>query len=79
MFPGGYAGVGGLITYGTSADDMFPKMAGYVDRILKGSRPGDLPIEVVRRRELIINLQTARKIGVTVPSEIVKQSDRVID
>ena len=78
MFPGGYANAGGLITYGTSADDMFPRMAGYVDKILKGANPGDLPIEVITRRELIVNLRTAHDIGVTIPSKIIRRADRVI-
>jgi putative ABC transport system substrate-binding protein len=79
MFPGGYANAGGMLTYGTSADDMFPRMAGYVDKILKGANPGDLSIEVIRRRELIVNLKTAREIGVTIPSEVVSRADRVIE
>jgi putative ABC transport system substrate-binding protein len=79
MFGGGYANAGGLITYGTSGEDMFPRMAGYVDKILKGANPGDLPIDVVIRRELIVNLRTAREIGVTIPPEVVRRADRVIE
>jgi putative ABC transport system substrate-binding protein len=79
MFPGGYANAGGLISFGTSADDMFPRMAGYVDRILKGANPGELSIEVITRRELIVNVRTAREIGVALPSEVVRRADHVIE
>jgi putative ABC transport system substrate-binding protein len=79
MFPGGYSNAGGLITYGTSGEDMFPRMAGYVDKILKGANPGELSIEVITRRELIVNVKTAREIGVTIPSEVIRRADRVIE
>jgi ABC-type uncharacterized transport system substrate-binding protein len=53
-------------------------MAAYVDRILKGTKPGELPIEVITRRELIFNLKTAREIGVTIPRELLKRAYRVL-
>ena len=77
MFPGGWAN-DGLITYGTSILDATPQIPGYVDKILKGAEPGELPIEVITRRELIINLKTAQEIGVTIPSDLLKLADRVI-
>ncbi len=60
---------GGLIAYGTSLREAAKHMAVYTDKILKGVRPGDLPIEVALRHELVINLRTARRFGITVPLE----------
>ena len=77
MFPGGWAN-DGLITYGTSILDATPRIPGYVDKILKGANPGELPIAVITRRELIVNLKTAREIGVTIPPDLLKRADRVI-
>jgi putative ABC transport system substrate-binding protein len=80
MFLGGrrMAGAGGLIAYGTGLLDTLPRIPVYVDKILKGAKPADLPIEVVTRHVLIINLKTAREIGVTIPSELLKQADQVL-
>ena len=69
---------GGLIEYGTSLIEVSRRMATYVDRILKGAKPADLPIEVVIRQELIVNLRTAQEIGITIPPEVLKRADRVI-
>ncbi len=77
MFPGGSEN-DGLVTYGTSINNAVPRIAGYVDKILKGAKPGDLPIEVVTRRELIFNLKTAREVGVTIPPEMLKRANRVL-
>ena len=78
MFPGDRADAGGLIAYGTSVDEAARNMAGYVDKILKGAKPGDLAVEVLTRHRLIINLKTAREIGVTIPPQVLKRADQVI-
>jgi putative tryptophan/tyrosine transport system substrate-binding protein len=69
---------GGLFAYGTSLREAAKHVAGYVDKVLKGARPGDLPIEAALSHELIVNLQTARALGVTVPPELLKRADQVI-
>jgi putative ABC transport system substrate-binding protein len=53
-------------------------MAAYVDKVLKGAKPAELPVETVKPYELIVNLKTAREIGLTIPPEVVKRADRVI-
>lgn len=68
-----------LIAYGSSFLDAVHRMAGMVDRILKGSKPADLPIEVVTRHRLVINLKFARAIDLSIPSEILTRADRVVD
>ncbi len=78
MFPSDWADAGGLIAYGTSILEAAGRMAAYVDKILKGAKPGDLPVEVLTRQRLIINLKTAREIGLTIPSEVLKRADQVI-
>lgn len=70
---------GGLITFGTSQVQSIRRMATYVDRILKGARPADLPVERVAPYELVINLKTARAIGVQIPASVVARADRVIE
>ena len=77
MFPGGWDNQG-LITYGTSINDAVPRIPTYVDKILKGAKPGELAIEVVARPELVVNLKTARDIGVSIPPELIKRASRVI-
>lgn len=78
MFPAGWPN-DGLIAFGTSILNATPLTPIYVDRILKGACPADMPIEVVTRRELIINLKTAKEIGMTIPSELIKRADRVVE
>ena len=80
MFPGGWqsAEAGGLITYGTSIVNTLPRLPGYVDKILKGAQPADLPIEVSTRSELVFNLRTARAIGVAISPELQKRADQII-
>lgn len=72
------AAAGGLIAYGTSQVEAIRRMAAYVDKVLKGAKPGALPVETVKRYELIVNLKTAQEIGVTIPPEVLKRADRVM-
>jgi putative ABC transport system substrate-binding protein len=67
-----------LIAYGTSVVDAVGRMPAYMDKVLKGAKPGDLPVEVVARYKLIINLKTAHKIGVTIPPKVFKKADQII-
>jgi len=78
MLPGGYPNSGGLISYGTSIFEAVREMPAYVDRILKGARPGDMPIKVSTEGELVVNLATAREIGVTIPPLVMQRADRVL-
>ena len=77
LFPAS-ADAEGLIGYGTSTAEASRRMAAYVDRILKGAKPADLPIEAVVHPELIVNLRTAQEIGVTIPPGVLKRADRVV-
>jgi putative ABC transport system substrate-binding protein len=72
-------GAGGLLSFGVSQTEAIRHMAPYIDKILKGAKPGDLPVEKIDRYELIVNLKTARAIAVKVPAEVLKKADRVID
>ena len=69
----------GLIKYGTSILHATARIPYFVDMILKGAKPGDLSVEVVTHRELAINLKTAKEIGVTIPAELIKRADRVVE
>ena len=71
--------VGGLMSYATSNTDNFRRTAAYVDKILKGAKPGDLPIEQPTRFELVVNMKTAKAIGVTFPESFMIRVDRVIE
>ena len=70
---------GGLLSYGVSQTEAIRHMARYVDKILKGAAPGDLPVETVNKYELIVNQKTARALGVVVPAEVLEKADRVIE
>jgi putative ABC transport system substrate-binding protein len=77
IFPGSVPEAGSLITYGTSVFDGVPRLPIVADKVLKGANPADLPIEVVSRRVLAINLATAREIGVTIPPEVLQRADDI--
>lgn len=79
IFTGAQSDAGGVITYGTSVTDTWPRMSVLVDRILKGAKPGELPVETIARRELVVNLKAAYAAGLALPDEIVKRADRVIE
>jgi putative ABC transport system substrate-binding protein len=78
IFPGGQADAGGVITYGTSIADTWRRFAVFADKIFKGAKPADLPVDVITRRELIFNLQTAQAVGATIPQELLKRADRIV-
>jgi putative tryptophan/tyrosine transport system substrate-binding protein len=74
-----FADEGGLMSYGHTYDEMFRRGAVYVDRILKGEKPGDLPVQNPIKFELIINQKTAKALGLTIPYKLLANTDEVIE
>ncbi len=78
-FSDDFVKAGGLVSYAPSFPDLFRRAAGYVDRILKGAKPADMPVEQASKFELVINLKTAKALGLTIPPSLVLRADRVIE
>ena len=74
-----YAEAGALLTYGPNSGDLARRSAVYVDRILKGAKPADLPVEQPTKFELVINLKTAKALGLTIPSSLLLRADQIVD
>ena len=74
-----FPAAGGLMSYGQYDAENFRRVASYIDKILKGAKAGDLPVQQATKLELVINLKTAKAIGLTIPPEMVLRADKVIE